>query len=44
MGIKQGDNIAPALFLFFLMQGMAECLETKHMREKKRTISNTHGV
>jgi hypothetical protein len=33
-GVKQGDNIAPALFLF-LMQGMAECLETKHMREKK---------
>jgi hypothetical protein len=39
-GVKQGDNIAPVLFLF-LMQGMAECLETKHLRE---TISNTHGV
>jgi hypothetical protein len=44
-GVKQGDNIAPALFLF-LMQGMAKCLEIKHMREKKipHTISNTHGV
>jgi hypothetical protein len=34
-GVKQGDNIAPALFLF-LMQGMAECLETKHMRDEKK--------
>jgi hypothetical protein len=33
-GVKQGDNIAPALFLF-LMQGMAESLETKHTREAK---------
>jgi hypothetical protein len=34
-GVKQSDNIAPALFLF-LMQGMAKCLETKHIREAKK--------
>jgi hypothetical protein len=33
--VTQGDNIAPALFLF-LMQGMTECLETKHMRDAKK--------
>jgi hypothetical protein len=38
-GVKQGDNIAPALFLF-LMQGMAECLETKHIREAKKKPYN----
>jgi hypothetical protein len=31
-GVKQGDNIAPSLFLF-LMQGMAEYLENKHKTE-----------
>jgi hypothetical protein len=31
-GVKQGDNIAPSLFLF-LMQGMAEYLENKHKIE-----------
>jgi hypothetical protein len=35
MGIKQGDNIVPVLFLF-LMQGMVKCLETKHMRDTKK--------
>jgi hypothetical protein len=45
MGVKQGDNIAPALFLFF-MQGMAKCLETKHIRDAKKPpyTFNTHGV
>jgi hypothetical protein len=31
-GVKQGDNIAPSLFLF-LMQGMAEYLKNKHKIE-----------
>jgi hypothetical protein len=38
IGVKQGDNIAPALFLFLMLLDLAECLETKHMRDATKTL------
>ena len=36
-GLKQGDVLAPTIFLF-LMQAMAECVINKWKREKNRNV------